>query len=267
MRKCPARRALAIRNPGGLHLSVAELSLLTATGVLTAALTAIAGFGGGTILMAALLQFMGPAAAMPIHGVVQLFSNGWRVLLFRRHISPPLLWRFLVFLPFGVWLGSWFFQGLTKEAIQAMIGEFVLGSLFTRQLKGPRDNDLPLWAFFPLGFVTGVLNMMVGVVAPLTGVLTIRKELNEEALIAIPGSFSLAGHSCKLIAFGLIGFRFGGYLVPILVMAPTVMLGGYLGKRILGWFSEALFQLVFNLLLAGLGLKLVFWDAAMRPWQ
>ena len=248
-------------------MSITELMLLGLTGVFTAALTAVAGYGGGTILMALLLQFMAPAVAIPFHGAVQLFSNGWRVYLFRGHICWPLLLRFLTLLPFGVALGLWFFQGLPGEAIQMLIGLFVLGSLLTRRLKRFRHKDLPLWAFLPLGFLTGILNMVVGVTAPLMGVLTVRQDLNKEALIATLGSFALAGHLCKIIAFGLAGFPFGDYLTPILVMAPAVMLGGYLGKWMLGRLREATFQLLFNLLLVGLGLKLVFWDAALGLLQ
>lgn len=248
-------------------MSALELSFLATAGVLTAALTAVVGYGGGTILMAVLLQFMNPLIAIPFHGLVQVFSNGWRVWLFRAHISWPLTWRFALLLPLGVVLGLWFFQGLGKTAIEVMIGLFVLGSLFTRQLKRFRNKDLPLWAFVPLGFVTGILNMMLGVVAPLLGVLTVRRELNKEALIATLGGFALAGHLAKVIAFGTIGFRFGDYLLPLAVMAPSVMLGGLLGKRILGLFSEAVFQVIFKSLLIGLGLKLVFWELLLKLVQ
>jgi len=57
-----------------------------------------------------------------------------------------------------------------------LIGFFVLLALATRQRKALNDTDLPLWAFVPVGFVNGVLNMIVGVIAPILGVLVIRKE-------------------------------------------------------------------------------------------
>jgi uncharacterized protein len=52
-----------------------DISLLVGAAFCTSALTAVAGAGGGTILIALMLLFMPPAAAIPAHGVVQLASN------------------------------------------------------------------------------------------------------------------------------------------------------------------------------------------------
>lgn len=245
-------------------MTLYDYVLLGATGLLTAALTAIVGFGGGTILMAVLLLFMPPAAAIPFHGAIQLVSNGWRVLLFRRHIAWNLTLRFTALLPFGVAIGLWFFQGLSAEAIQISIGTVVLLSLFTRQLKRFRNQDLPLGAFWPLGFVVGILNMVVGVVAPLVGVLVVRKELDKEAMIATLAFFALAGHVCKVIAFGTVGFAFMDYAEAMLVMAPAVMVGGVLGKWLLGRVPDRVFHVAFQLLLVVLSIRLIVWDGLLK---
>ena len=91
-----------------------DISLLTFAAFATSALTAVAGAGGGTILIALMLLFMPPAAAIPAHGVVQLASNTWRVWLFRKHMAWPLIIRFSLLLPLGVWLGLEMFQGMSK---------------------------------------------------------------------------------------------------------------------------------------------------------
>ncbi len=241
-----------------------EYALLGATGLFTAALTALVGFGGGTILLGVILLFVPPAAAIPFHGMVQLIANGWRVYLFRLHIGWHLAWRFLVLLPPGVAVGLWFFRGLSAEAIQVLIGCFVLFSLFARQLKRFRGRDLPLRAFFPLGFVVGVLNMMVGVVAPLLGVLVVRRELTKEQMIGTLGFFALTGHVFKLIAFGSVGFPFASYLVATGVMIPSVLLGGVAGKWLLGYVHEGVFMVIFQIILVLLSLKLIIWEGLLK---
>lgn len=55
-----------------------DYALLGLTGLLTSMLTAMIGFGGGTILIGVLLLFMSPAVAIPFHGWVQRVANGWR---------------------------------------------------------------------------------------------------------------------------------------------------------------------------------------------
>ena len=53
-----------------LELSFSENILLTTLSFFTALMTSLAGAGGGTVLLAAMLQFMNPAEAIPVHGVI-----------------------------------------------------------------------------------------------------------------------------------------------------------------------------------------------------
>lgn len=241
-------------------MSPLELVLLALVGFLTAGLSSVIAVGGGTILIAVLLLFMPPAVAIPFHGAVQIFSNGWRVFLFRGHVHWRLVARFAVLMPLGVVVGLWFFRGLSKEAIQLMIGLFMVSTLGLRRLKGLRDRETPLWGFYGLGFGSGILNIMVGVVAPMMAVLTVRRELNKEATIATLGMFALMGHVLKVTAFGWIGFRVGPNAAALAVLIPAVMLGGYAGKTLLGRFSERFFLAVFHTALLLLSVKLIFWD-------
>ena len=247
-------------------MNATEIALLGLTCFLTSSLTAMIGFGGGTILIGVMLLFLPPAAAIPFHGLVQLISNGWRVTLFRHHIDWRIAWRFALLLPFGVSIGLWFLQGLSAEMIQILIGLFVLFALVSRQLKGLRQKDLPLWAFIPLGLVVGVLNMMVGVVAPLLGVLVIRREMNKESVIGTMGFMATSGHLVKVAAFILAGFSFRPYLPALAVMLPAVMLGGVMGKWLLGRFNENIFRVLFQLVLLFLSMKLIIWEGLLKLW-
>ena len=247
-------------------MNATEIALLGLTSFLTSSLTATIGFGGGTILIGVMLLFLPPAATIPFHGLVQLISNAWRVTLFRHHIEWHIVWRFALLLPFGVAIGLWVSRGLSSELIQMLIGVFVLFALFSRQLKGLRQKDLPLWAFIPLGFVVGILNMMVGVVAPLLGVLVIRREMYKESMIGTMGFLATSGHLVKVSAFMLAGFAFRPYLPALAVMVPAVMLGGMTGKWLLGHFNEKIFRVLFQLVLLFLSIKLIIWEGLLRLW-
>ena len=54
-----------------LEISLSDNILLTVLSFFTALMTSLAGAGGGTVLLAAMLQFMNPAEAIPVHGVIQ----------------------------------------------------------------------------------------------------------------------------------------------------------------------------------------------------
>lgn len=245
-------------------MTVFDIVFLTLLSFLTSAMTAVTGSGGGTILIAILLQFMPPAAAIPVQGVVQLASNTWRTWLFRRHMAWRLIWRFALFIPAGVAVGLWLFQGMSPETVKLLIGCFILVTLFTRQLRRFRERELPLWAFVPMGFFVGVLNMIVGVVAPVIGVLMIRKDLTKEEYVGTLGFFAVLSNIFKVGGFMLAGFSVIEYGPAMLAMIPAALIGTSVGKVLLGRLSERLFMIVFKVMLISLALKLIVWDSAMR---
>ena len=237
-----------------------EILLLSGAAFCTSALTAVVGAGGGTALIAIMLQVMSPAAAIPVHGVVQLASNTTRVWLLWQHMAWPVIFRCAAFMPLGVWLGLELFQGLSTETIQILIGCFVLISLAARQIGKWRDSDVPLWAFFPVGFVTGALNMVVGVIAPILGVLIIRKDLSKEAMVGTLGFFGFLGNLLKIAGFSLIGFSFIEFGPTILFMVPAAIIGTRVGRAVLSKMDERYFMLGFRIVLVGLALKLIAVD-------
>lgn len=143
-------------------MTIWTILFLTISALFTSSLTAVMGAGGGTALIAIMLLVVNPVAAIPVHGAVQLAANTTSVWLFWRHMSWPIILRFSALLPLGVYIGLKLFQGLPTEAVQLLIGVFVLLSLVTGAIKRWRQSEVPLWAFVPIGFITGILNMVVG---------------------------------------------------------------------------------------------------------
>jgi len=75
-------------------LSLLDACILIATAGFTSLLTGAMGIGGGVLLLAIMAGIVPAAALIPVHGLVQLGSNGNRALMTRRHIDWPLLRRF-----------------------------------------------------------------------------------------------------------------------------------------------------------------------------
>ena len=62
----------------------------------TAFLSGLFGMAGGMILIGILLALLPLPAAMVLHAVTQMASNGWRAVLWRHHIAwAPVLSNFL----------------------------------------------------------------------------------------------------------------------------------------------------------------------------
>ena len=101
----------------------------------TAMITSIAGAGGGTILLAYMLQFINPLVAIPIHGTVQLTSNITRAFLFRKYLVWKLILPFCIFLPLGVFVGLIIFKNLDAQKIKFLIGIFIILTMLIQYIK------------------------------------------------------------------------------------------------------------------------------------
>ena len=226
----------------------------------TSALTAVVGAGGGTALIAIMLQIMHPSDAIPIHGVQQLSSNTTRVWLLWNHMSWPIIFRFSLLMPIGVWIGLKVFQGLPVGIIQILIGCFILFSMFVQQIGKWQKKDFPIWAFYPLGLITGALNMLVGVIAPILGVLVIRKELSKESIVGTLGFFGFIGNLLKIIGFTIVGFNFLEYSLAIICVIPSGIIGTYVGRVGLSKLNDKYFLILFRIVLLFLAVKLIAID-------
>src|SRR4051795_6904061 len=82
----PVRHCDRRRRPAMTPVLIAALGLLM---VATAFLSGLFGMAGGVILIGWRLAIMPLPAAMVLHAVTQMASNGWRAVLWRRHIR----WR------------------------------------------------------------------------------------------------------------------------------------------------------------------------------
>ena len=103
-----------------------DLAILGTAALLTSALTAVAGLGGGIILLTLLLLYFEPVVALPLHGAIQLVSNALRTVIQRRFVEWPIVTRFaLLLIPAGL-IGLRVVTALPAEVVRAAIGVFAL---------------------------------------------------------------------------------------------------------------------------------------------
>ena len=74
-----------------LELPLWVIIVLGAVAFGTAMLSAIVGMAGGMILLGTMLIFLDPMIVIPVHGAIQLVSNGSRAFVQRQHLAWPLI--------------------------------------------------------------------------------------------------------------------------------------------------------------------------------
>ena len=240
-----------------LELSIFENTVLTLLSFFTAMMTSIAGAGGGTVLLASMLQFMNPSEAIPVHGVIQLSSNIARVWLLRKFVKWTIILKFSLLIPLGVYIGLEIFRNVDADDIKNLIGLFIIIALVLQNLKSIRKITISSNWYYLMGFLTGILNILVGVIAPLLAVI-IKHSLNEKkSIVGTLGYFGFVGNFTKIVGFSLIGFTFIEYIDTFLLMIPATLLGSRIGQYLLDKISNKFFFYIFQVILIALALRLL----------
>ena len=234
--------------------------------LLTAALSATVGMGGGMLLLATMFCFMTHAEAIPAHACVQLVSNSTRTLAFLRHVDWRTFARFALGTVPGSLVGLALLSRLgtpdTSEPwLKMLVGVYILVALFLPRATDGRHRSR-WWDFPLLGLVGGTAAFTVGAVGPLIAPLFARRGFVKERLVATKALCQSLLHVAKIPGFLYIrsyeNLETLGLIT--LVMAIVVIPGTLAGKRLLPHVSEQQFVLLYRLALLAAGLKVLFAD-------
>jgi uncharacterized membrane protein YfcA len=241
-------------------MSGSELTLLAGLAVGTSALTAVIGLGGGIILLAAMLLFFEPLVAIPLHGVIQLVSNGSRVLIRWRDVRFDVLAPYALPLLPAAYLGWLVSRSLAPELGAAAIGVFVLVATWAPRwlLLGAHPESLaPRPRFFALGATVGLLSTSVGATGPVQGPFFGNLGLTRQGIVGTFAACQALSHVGKLVVFGSVGFGFLDHLPLLAVMCAGVVTGTWLGSRLLDRISERAFEIGYKVALTCVALHLI----------
>lgn len=241
-------------------METAELSLLVGVAFVTSVVSGILGMAGGVALLAVMVLFLDPLVAIPLHGAIQLVSNATRTWIQRGAIHVGILWRYgLLLVPAGC-AGLALARVLPAEAIRVAIGAFVLlvtwapGAL---RLAGPAQGARLGPRFLALGGAVGFLNTTIGATGPLIAPFFLNLGLSRQALIGTKAACQSLGHGVKITLFGAVGFAFGDHALLLATCAAAVVVGNWLGSRLLEGMSEASFTWLYRTALSLVALRLL----------
>ena len=235
-------------------MSVLDAGLLTLAALIASIISGATGMGGGILLLAVMTNFLSPAVLIPLHGVVQLVSNLSRSALLFSDINIKIVLLFAMGGSIGAVSGSQVLIQLPEKefAVILALGILVLTWLPKRKIKFNFSGK-----FFFVGLIASFLSLFVGAIGPFIAPFFLHDNLNKKQIVATKAGCQSWTHILKIIVYFLAGFSLGRYFFIILVLTLTVILGNYIGKRILNRIPEERFTMIFRILITVIALKMI----------
>jgi uncharacterized membrane protein YfcA len=208
------------------------ISALCLAMVGTSFLSGIFGMAGGMILIGILLVLMPVPEAMMLHGVTQLASNGWRGLLWWRHVrwAPVVAYVTGCALALGVWWFTRYVPSLPVALLLLGLTPFMV-RLLPKSFR-PNAESLPQGTFY--GTICMTLILLTGVAGPLIDTIFLGGKLDRKEIVATKAICQIFGHAAKLVYFGTLIDQ-AASVDPIVAGLAIVssMIGTSLAKQVL----------------------------------
>ena len=226
---------------------------LVALSFVTSLITATFSLGGGTLMVAVLALVFPPAIVVPLHGAIQLGSNGGRAVVQRAHIQ----WGFVKWIAAGAVLGTivggQFATLLPERLFTAAIAVFVLVTTWLPQPKVVGRS--PAIQFVGGAIISGI-SMLVGATGPLVAVF-LKGIPDRQQLVATHAMLMTFQNAFKVVVFMALGFAFAEYLPLILAMVVAGFGGTAIGSKLLVKVPEKAFRWGFKVILTLVALDLL----------
>jgi uncharacterized membrane protein YfcA len=240
---------------GAVHgLTIDGWILVGAAALIASTLAAVAGFGGAAVLLPVLVVAVGVRDAVPVLTVAQLIGNASRVWFNREKVDLPVVgWFAAGGVPLA-FLGGLLFAQAPLSALTRLLGAFLIVVVAWRRMRPGAVWRPPLRSFAVIGAVASFLSALLGSVGPVMAPFFLAYGLVKGAYIGTEALATVVMHVTKLVAY-----RQAAVLSPIgtvtgLAIGPIMILGSYLGKRIVDRISARAFVLLIELTMTAAGL-------------
>ena len=226
-------------------------------------IAAALGLGGGLLVLATMTLVLPPAVLIPIHGIVQVGSNGFRAFLLRREILYRLAPAFIVGTLLGSFIGGFTFVALETWVLQLILGLFVLYATWAPKFQSSNPGPAK---FFGAGTCAGFATMFIGGSGPLVAPFVNAASPTKQNFVATHASLMTFQHLFKVIVFGAFGFAFGPYIPLLAGLLLFGAFGTYAGRAVLNILPEKVFRVGLQTILTLLALRLLY-AAASTLWR
>ena len=233
---------------------------LAAFSFVAAFIASTIGTAGGLILLAVMAIWFPPAVLIPVHTVVMLGSSSSLAVMRWRYVLRGTLIPFAFGASVGALAGAQIFVTLSSVALQGILGVSILLLAWIPKFSqfGPERGR-----FAVLGFAMTFLGIFVSATGSLLAPFVAGATEDRRYMPPTLSFLMSIVHIAKLAAFGAVGLTVGAYIPLIAAMIAVAIFGNVVGSRVLDRVPERAFRIVFQIVLTGLGIRLL-WVTAIE---
>lgn len=231
---------------------IEELIALGIFSTLTSLVTAVAGLGGGMLLLALMAQLFAPSILIPLHGVAQFFSNANRGIIHRSKLEWVYLKPFIL----GSIIGAFAFVPLVVF-INPVIGAMAVGLFILLVTWFPTWLNVSKLPPLISGGLTSGLGVLFGATGPLAMSAHPKTNWTKEQIVGNHGAAMAFQHGIKVIAFLVAGVQIYAYIPHIAVLFAGAWLGTFIGTHLLKKLTDDRFKTLLKWVLTALALRLI----------
>lgn len=226
---------------------------LAGASLATSFVSGILGMAGGMILLGILLAALPLPAAMALHGMTQLASNGWRSAMLRRDVD----WRVVRGYAMGALLALAVFA-VARLVLSKPAALIAMGLTPFAGLALPERLHLNVERrghSLACGFLCVCLALTAGIAGPVLDLFFVRSRMGRHRVVATKALTQVLSHLLKIFYFGRLVGGAQGHVDPWLATTMVVLafVGTSLSATVLERMSDASFRQWTRLTIVALG--------------
>ena len=238
-------------------MTATETLIIGTAALIASTVAAVAGIGGGIILLPVLAATLGVRDAVPVYTLAQFIGNLSRVGFNWREVRPRVVaWFALGAVPMAM-AGAILFTRTSEQTLMRILGAFLLASVVWRWMRRHQPVGFCVQRFTLIGAIFAFISALVGSAGPFLAPFFLAFGLTRGAYIGTEALATAIMHLTKMGAYGVSGVFASHAVIIGLSLGPIMIAGSWLGKRIVDRISEPFFIALIDSVLIVFGLFFV----------
>lgn len=235
-----------------------KIILLTLLTLFASNIGTFAGFGISTIMIPVLLLFFKLPETLLFVGILHLFDDIWKIVLFKKGIR----WRLI--LSFGIpgviasYIGASLILNISQIVLSRTLAAFFLAYVIFIMIKPNWKLTESYGIATAGGTLSGFFAGVFGVGGAIRGLFLSAFNLPKEVYLFTAGVISSVIDVTRITKYALDGTRLDNFsLIGMILFIPASFAGAYLGYKIVNRIPQKYFRLVIGVFLLIISLKLL----------